>query len=156
MILSHAPYNTSGNHLKRAKYLLALSSGIQKWFWLGHRVKTAVSGKGNWAWHWLCHNQSNLSFTGTENTLSFLWSQWRVAQSITALCLTQMNCFHLCLDCSKNKICTAVRASLPKMKKSLFTVQYKGFVESFILISCKLYLHREIKKEQDGNQRKQA
>lgn len=56
------------------KKVCALSSGTKKWSWLHPRVKSAVSGKGNWAWHWMFHTQSNSSLTVVQSVVNFLWS----------------------------------------------------------------------------------
>lgn len=119
--------------------MLALSSGVQKWFWLGHRVKTAVSGKGNWAWHWLCHNQSNLSLTVVQ---SIQWAFSEVGSKRLKVSLPPVwhkwIAFTYALAVQKIRFVLLFLLASYRWK-SFFTVHCEGFVESFILITCQLY-----------------
>lgn len=95
------------------KSVLALSPGIQKWFWLDHTVKTALSGK------------SNLNLTVVQSIVSFLWSQWWVVAAAAVwhklITFTYTMTIYIYIYC----IYHALLASQQKMKMCLFSAVWR-------------------------------
>lgn len=122
--------------------MLALSSGIQKWFWLDHRVKTALSGK------------SNLSLTVVQSIVSFLWSQWWVAAAAVwhiLITFTYTMTIYIYIYTMLSLLASK------RWKKCLFSAVWRIWRATHINNPSNISAHiqRRIKKEQNNNQRKQ-